>query len=396
MHSERVGPSRPRRVALLGSTGSIGQAALDVIARLPEKLRVFAIVARSNLDRLIEQTLTHQPAVVGISRSELAGAFRERTSGRWQGELIVGESAPAQVASLAEADVVLNGWVGAAGLLPSRAALRAGKPLALANKESLVIAGGALLRESARSGAPILPVDSEHSGIFQLLLGQDRDAVDRIVLTASGGPFRTRPLTEFSEITPAEALRHPTWAMGPRITVDSATLLNKGFEVLEAHWLFGLPSERIEVWIHPQSIVHGLVEWRDGSTTAQLSVPDMRIPIQIALTHPERPGGTLPRCDLTQVSPLEFGRPDPDRYPCLELARRALAEGATAPAVLNAADEVAVEAFLDARLPFPEIPRVLARLLDERPRESSDELEAVLEADAWARRRTAALLGAAR
>ncbi len=382
----------PRRVTLLGSTGSIGQAALDVIARLPETLEVFALTAQRSVDLLAEQVKRYQPRVVGLADEAGIAELRERVGSAWSGELISGPKASEEIAGLAEADIVLNGLVGAAGLLPTRAALRARKPLALANKESLVIAGAAVTRESEKRGAPLLPVDSEHSAIFQLLDERAGARLRRIVLTASGGPFRQRDVTTFDRIQPEEALKHPTWRMGPRITIDSATLLNKGFELLEAHWLFGLPADRIDVWIHPQSIIHGLVEWADGSTTAQLSTTDMRIPIQVALCHPERFDSGLPGCDLTQVGRLDFEAPDESRYPCLALARRALAEGGTAAAVLNAGDEVLVGAFLERRIGFLDIARGLTRLLDERPQGGADELEEILEADAWARRRATALL----
>jgi len=291
---------------------------------------------------------------------------------------------------------VLNGVVGAAGLRPTWRALRAGKPVALANKESLVIAGEFLTAEAARWGGGILPVDSEHNALFQCLLGQPRGSLARVVLTASGGPFRERPLDTFGAITASEALRHPTWTMGPRITVDSSTLLNKGFEVIEARWLFDLEPERIDVWVHPQSIVHGLAEWVDGTITAILSRPDMRLPIQSALCHPRRLPAGLPRCELASLARLEFHPADPQRFPCLSLARRALAEGGTAPAVLNGADEELVGAFLAERIGFLEIAEGLERVLDRRPAGSAGSLEAVLEADRWAREEARRVFGSLR
>jgi 1-deoxy-D-xylulose-5-phosphate reductoisomerase len=384
----------PRRIAVLGSTGVIGRAALDVISRLSGRLTAYALAAGSNVDRLAEQTLRFRPEVVALARADLAPDLLSRIGGAWGGTLLTGEESAAELAGLSEVDVVLNGLVGAAGLRPTWRAVTAGKRVALANKESLVIAGGFLTSEAHRCGGTLIPVDSEHSGLFQCLDGRPRSGVSRIILTASGGPFRARDLASFSEITPEEALRHPTWSMGPRITIDSATLLNKGFEVLEAHWLFALEAERIEVWIHPQSIVHGLVEWVDGSTVAQLSVPDMRIPVQFALCHPERVGGLLPGCDLTRVERLEFFAPESARYPCLGLARRALEEDGTAPAVLNAADEVIVSAFLEGRIPFPEIACCLERVLDARPTGLARDIEAVLEADRWARREAARVVAA--
>lgn len=391
---DAVGPI-PRRVSILGSTGSIGCSALDVISRLPGRFTVVGLSARSNLDALVEQVRRFRPQIVGLADESRVEELRTRLRGWWAGELCTGPRAAEELAGNPENDLVLNGVVGAAGLGPSWRAIREGTPLALANKESLVIAGAFLTREAVRFRTPILPVDSEHNGLFQLLEqpnGRGVADVSRIVLTASGGPFRTRELSSFDGITPAEALRHPTWSMGARITIDSATLLNKGFEVLEAKWLFDLPASSIEVWVHPQSIVHGLVEWRDGSTTAQLSSPDMRIPIQYALSYPERLDAPVPSCDLTKVGRLDFEMPDPRRYPCLSLARRALEEASTAPAVLNAADEVVVQAFLDGEISFPQISEALERVLDARPDSKSDDLDAVMEADQWARRQAAAVL----
>lgn len=389
-------PDRPRRIAILGSTGSIGTSALDVIERLPERLDAFALTARSNVVRLAEQTVKARPRIVGLADPAGETELRARLRGQWDGEIWIGPDAPERIAALSEVDLVLNGLVGASGLRPSWNALHEGKPLALANKESLVIAGACLTREARRTGAPILPVDSEHNGLFQLLDGSRKEQIGRLILTASGGPFRKREISTFDSISPEEALAHPTWKMGPRITIDSATLLNKGFEVMEARWLFDLDPEQIAVWIHPQSIIHGLVEWVDGSTTAQLSVPDMRIPIQNALCHPERFESGLPRCDLTRLGTLEFEAPDPRRYPCLGLAHRSSVEGATAPAVLNAADEVLVASFLEGEIHFPQIAECLERVLDQRPASTRDDLEAVLEADAWARQAARAVLARCR
>lgn len=375
----------PRRVTLLGSTGFIGRSALDVIDRLPERLQVFGLGARSNVELLARQIEQHRPQVVALADQALEGELRSRIGGRWRGTLLLGEEGVEQLAAATEPDVVLNGLVGASGMRPTWLALQAGKIVALANKESLVIAGELLMAHARRYGGVLLPVDSEHNGLFQCLDGRPPGEVSRIILTASGGPFRCRSLSSFDSITPEEALRHPTWTMGPRITIDSATLLNKGFEVCEARWLFGMDPERIEVWIHPQSVVHGLVEWQDGSTLAQMSVPDMRIPIQFALCYPHRFDGQHRRCDLSSYGSLDFSLPEPERYPCLALARRALGEGGSAAAVLNAADEVLIQAFLDRRISFPAIATGLARVLDRRPAGPATNLEAVLEADHWAR-----------
>lgn len=389
-------PNQPRRIAILGSTGSIGSSTLDVIGRLPERLSAFALTAGSNAKRLAEQTVAARPQLIGLADPTGEAELRSRLAGKWDGAIWIGPEAAERIASLAEVDLVLNGLVGASGLRPSWNALHAGKPVALANKESLVIAGACLTREARRTGAAILPVDSEHNGLFQLLQGSSPQQVGRLILTASGGPFRKREIATFDSISAEEALAHPTWKMGPRITIDSATLLNKGFEVMEARWLFDLDPSQIAVWIHPQSIVHGLVEWVDGSTTAQLSVPDMRIPIQNALCHPERFESGLPRCDLTQLGALEFEMPEPRRYPCLGLAQRSSVEGVTAPAVLNAADEVLVASFLSGEIHFPQIAECLERVLDERPATTRDDLEAVLEADAWGRQAARAVLARCR
>jgi 1-deoxy-D-xylulose-5-phosphate reductoisomerase len=332
--------------------------------------------------------------VVALADPAARAEFIGRAGERWRGEVLVGEEAVVELAAI-EADVVVNGIVGAAGLLPSLAALRAGRTLALANKESLVIAGELLHRAAAETGGKILPIDSEHSGLFQCLEGHGSDAVGRVVLTASGGPFRAWPIERLEAARPDQALRHPTWNMGPRITVDSATLLNKGFEIHEAHWLFELPGEKIDVWIHPQSVVHALVEWTDGSLLAQLSIPDMRLPIQYALLHPERADLGLARCSLPELGRLEFEEVDPRRYPCLDLARRALAMGGTAPAILNAADEVLVHAFLEGRIRFPEIALHLDRILDTLESEPIVDVSVARRADRIARERAMSLVGLA-
>jgi 1-deoxy-D-xylulose-5-phosphate reductoisomerase len=385
---------RPRRVTVLGSTGSIGRAACDVIARLPGQLEVFALAAGSNVELLAEQVHAFRPRVVALGRADLETELRARIGAGWSGALLFGSAGVENVAAMEEADVVLNGLVGAAGLRPTWRALMAGRAVALANKESLVIAGEFLAAEARRRGASFFPVDSEHNALFQALNGQGPEVVRRLILTASGGPLRERDPATLGSVTPADALRHPTWSMGPRITIDSATLLNKGFEVIEAHWLFDVPPERIEVWIHPQSVVHGLVEWIDGSTTAVLSAPDMRIPIQNALCHPARVQGPVAGCDLTSYGRLDFASPDHQRYPCLTLARRALAEGGTAPAVLNAADEVLVAAFLEERIGFLRIGEGLERVLDRRPGGGGSDLDAVQEADRWARAQAEAVIAA--
>jgi 1-deoxy-D-xylulose-5-phosphate reductoisomerase len=377
-----------RRVGLtiLGATGTIGHLALEVAARYPQRIRVLALAAGSNGARLAEQALRHQPTVVALADPQAAEAFAAEVGGRWRGRLLTGGAGILELAAWTEADVVLNGIVGAAGLPPTLAALRAGRRVALANKESLVMAG-ALVRDALRSGgSELLPVDSEHSAIFQCLAGRETERIERIILTASGGPFREYSAQALAQVSPEQALQHPTWEMGPRITVDSATLFNKGMELIEAHWLFNLPLDRIEVWVHPQSIVHGLLETVEGSVIAQLSCPDMRLPIQLAISHPESWGPAIARCEMNALCGLEFEPPDEARFPCLALARRAGALGGTAPAVANGADEVLVAGFLAGRIPFPAIGEGLRTVLENHAPLAEPTLEQIMEADAWARR----------
>ncbi len=385
---------RRRRLAILGSTGTIGRQTCDVISRLSERFEVASLAARRNVSLLAEQTIRFRPRRIAVGERGRLEELRSRIGTRWTGEILEGEEGYAEIAGGGDATLVVNALVGTVGLAPSLAALRSRSDLALANKESLVIAGELLRAVAEGGGVRILPIDSEHSGLLQCLQGrQGAQEIGRIVLTASGGPFRTRPIESFSTVLPAEALRHPTWRMGPRITVDSATLLNKGFEIHEARWLFDIPPEKIDVWIHPQSVVHALVEFADGSWIAQLSAPDMRLPIQYALCYPERPASGLPRCDLTTLPPLAFEAVDPRRYPCLGLARAALVAGGTAPAALNGADEVLIEAFLEGRIPFTAIAENLARVLDAAPDRPADRIEAILETDRWAREKARSLIG---
>jgi len=383
---------RPRRICILGATGSIGRSALDVVGRSDGRLEVIGLSGRADHEGLAELVLLHRPKIAALACDESADLLAGRLRGRWDGEVWAGPDAAERLAALSEADTILNGIVGAAGLRPSSAALGAGKRLALANKESLVIAGEVITRELHSGNGSLLPVDSEHSALFQCLDGHAVEEIGQVILTASGGPFRGRNPSDLESVTPEQALNHPTWSMGPRITIDSATLLNKGFEVMEARWLFGLDPDRIGVWIHPQSIVHGLVQWKDGSTTAQLASPDMRGPILYALSYPERWDIGLGQCDLTALGSLQFEAVNPDLYPCLALAQRALKEGGTAPAVLNAADEVAVDAFLSGRIRFPRIADCLERVLDARRNEPLVDLDSVLDADRWARDHAQAVL----
>ncbi len=376
-----------KRLALLGSTGSIGEQTLAVVAEFPQRFRVSALAAGRNAAKLAEQVRRFRPERVALADAECARELRARL-GRETPELEVGAAGLVAVAEH-PADLVVAGLVGALGLAPTLAAIRAGRDVALANKEVLVMAGALVRRELAASGTRLLPVDSEHSAIFQALAGQRREDVARLVLTASGGPFRGWPAEKIARASVSEALAHPNWRMGPKITIDSATLANKALEVIEARWLFDVEPERISVLVHPQSIVHSLVELVDGSVLAQLGLPDMRVPIACALAWPERLPLDGPRLELGQVGQLDFEPPDLERFPCLALAWRALAGAETGPAVLNAANEEAVAAFLARRIRLPDIAavneRVLGAYLAAHRGAAVLDLEDVLMADAWAR-----------
>jgi 1-deoxy-D-xylulose-5-phosphate reductoisomerase len=366
-----------KRVAILGSTGSIGRQALDVIARFPDRLAVTALTAQRDAATLFEQA-----AATGARRIALADAAAD-TAGA-PVPCAEGPEALLEIASAPDVDLVLVAVVGTAGLAPTLAALEAGKDVALSTKEALVT-GGHLVMAAAASGGRLLPIDSEHSAILQCARGSERSEIEQIVLTASGGPFVDHTAREMAAMTPAEALRHPTWRMGPKITIDSATLMNKGLELIEACWLFDLPPERVDVVIHRQSIVHSLVTFRDGATLAQLSPPDMRLPIQYALLYPERPENDLPRLDLAAIGQLTFERPDEERFPCLRLAREAAAKGGSLPAVLSAANEEAVGLFLQERIPFGELAARIERVMGAHRPIARPSVSEVLAADGWAR-----------
>ena len=371
------------RVALLGATGSIGASAVRIARDHADRVRIVSLAARTRDEEILE--LAAELDVKTVALFDPAAAQRARA--RFSGAVLEGEDGLTRLAADPEADVVVNALVGSVGLAPTLTALQAGKRVALANKESVVVAGELLDGIAQRSGGRILPVDSEHSGLLQALDGKPVASVRRVILTASGGPFLRRDVATIADATPEEVLRHPTWSMGPRITVDSATLVNKGFEVIEARWLFGLDPDRVEVLIHPQSIVHALVEFGDGSVVAQLSVPDMRLPLLYALSYPERWESSLPRLDLAKIETLRFEAPDPARSPGLALARRALAIGGTGPAVLNAADEEAVGLFLRGAIGFGDLTRLVGEVLEEHRPEGPITLERVREADRWARAR---------
>jgi 1-deoxy-D-xylulose-5-phosphate reductoisomerase len=381
-----------RNIVVLGSTGSIGQSTLEVIAGCERPLRAVALSAHRSLKQLVEQTQHYKP------RWAVAADAAEAKRFDWSGlpretQLLVGEDGIRHVVSQPEVDVVLAAIVGSAGLEGTWAALEAGKTVALANKETLVMAGPLVLTLAAERGAKLLPVDSEHSAVFQALRAGRRDEVRRIILTASGGPFRGYSRERLEGVTVKEALAHPTWQMGPKITVDSATMMNKALEIIEARWLFDLRPEQIEVVIHPQSIVHSLVEYIDGSVVAQLGPPDMKLPIQYALTYPERCGGLAPRLDLAAGLRLDFEPPDGDRFPALALGHEVAKAGGTAGAVLNAANEAAVAAFLEGNLHFTRIVSACRQVLEHHEFDPSPTLAQLLRLDGWARKELAKWIG---
>ena len=378
-------------IAILGSTGSIGQSALSVVDAHPERLRVVALAAGGNVERFAEQVRRYQPAVAALATP--AAVDRLRQSGvPLPPRVACGTDGLVEVATHPEADIVICASSGSAGLEAVLAAVEAGKTAAVANKEVLVMAGDLVTRTAAAHGAAILPVDSEHNAIHQCLDGRRPGDVRRLILTASGGPFRRHTAEQMAGVTVAAALKHPTWQMGRKITIDSATLMNKGLEVIEARWLFGIGADRIDVVVHPQSVVHSMVEFVDGSVLAQLGVTDMRLPIQYACSYPERWAAALPPLDLTKTGPLEFEAPDEDRFPCLGLAYQALRAGGSLPCVLNAANEVAVEAFLQGGLGFPGIADVIRATMEAHVPAPVDSLPAVRAVDAWARQQAAALI----
>jgi len=376
-----------KRIAILGSTGSIGRSALSVVDAHPDALEVVALAAGENTAALAEQAAKYRPRLVGVATPAALDDLSRRLDAGERAALCCGTDGLIAVATHPDVDIVLCASSGTAGLEAVLAAIDAGKTIALANKEVLVMAGALMMDAARRNRVAILPVDSEHNAIHQCLHGRRPDELRRLILTASGGPFRTLSRAELERVTTADALRHPTWQMGKKITIDSATLMNKGLEVIEARWLFGVPASQIDVVIHPQSIVHSLVELRDGSVIAQLGVTDMRLPIQYAFSYPDRWDGALPALDFTRLPALEFQPPDTERFPCLGLAYRALEQGGAWPIVLNAANEVAVEAFLAGRLPFPAIARTIEQALDAAAGRfgTPESLADVRAADAWSR-----------
>jgi 1-deoxy-D-xylulose-5-phosphate reductoisomerase len=376
-----------KRITILGATGSVGLRTLELISSFPEEFTVAGLAARgSNVDVIADVCRKYAPKVVAL----LDGEAVDRLAGqlpRPRPDLLRGPAGLVALAEEVDADIVVSALVGAAGLLPTMAAIQAGRTIALANKETLVMAGGLMMAAARARGVSLLPVDSEHSAVFQCLQGHNRQDVHRVLLTASGGPFRERPRHTFASITVEDALRHPTWKMGAKITIDSATLMNKGLEIIEARWLFDLDPDRIAVVVHPQSIVHSMVEYIDGSVIAQLGVADMGVPILYALTYPERRPAPAARLDLTCVGRLTFEEPDTDRFPCLALARSALGHGPRAPVVLNAANEIAVAAFLDRRIGFADVPILIERALSADAGGGLASIEDCVAVDAEVRRK---------
>ncbi|HXK11458.1 MAG TPA: 1-deoxy-D-xylulose-5-phosphate reductoisomerase [Vicinamibacteria bacterium] len=373
-------------LSLLGSTGSIGANVLRVVDAFPGRFEVVGLAAGRNVDVLAGQVARHRPRVVSVADAAALDRL-SRLVDLSSVHAVSGVEGMVEVATRPEARMVVASAVGAVGLVPTYRALEAGKDVALANKETLVMAGELMLARARETGARLLPIDSEHCALHECLDGRRPDDVRRLLLTASGGPFRDRSRESFPSITREEALAHPTWRMGPKITIDSATLMNKGLEVIEARWLFGVPAARIDVLIHPQSIVHSMVELVDGTVLAQIGVTDMRMPIQYALSYPEKWEAAIPGMDFTKAMRLDFAPPDRTKFPCLSLAYRALEAGGTAPAALNAANEEAVSAFLDGRAPFPAIPESIQEVLETEPERRVASLEDVLEADRRARER---------
>jgi len=383
---------KTKKLVILGSTGSIGRNTLEVVRNHPDRLRVVALAAGRNIDLLEKQVLEFKPQLVAVERETEAWKLRKRL-GSQKVEILHGDRGFEAVVSARGSDLVVSAITGFAGLKPTLAALKKGKDLALANKESMVVAGALLRKTAARNGAKIIPVDSEHSGIFQCLNGRKKKFIRKIYLTASGGPFFRVPLQELSQKSLSEALQHPRWKMGPKVTIDSATLMNKGLELIEARWLFDLRPEQLEVIIHPQSVIHALVEYLDGSVLAQLSQTDMRIPIQYALSYPERwPTGLRP-LDLTEVEKLEFYKVEENRYPLFTLARKALETGHSLPVVLNAANEVAVRAFLDGKISFGQIYEVVSYCINNHQLQSLNSLEEIILIDRKTRTQACQYLG---
>ncbi len=373
------------KIAVLGSTGSVGSQTLEVIRAFPEEFEVIALSANQQIDRLLEQIKIFQPKVVTIGSAALAKEVSLRVDDPTL-QILVGNDGLCEMASLPEVDLVVTSVVGMIGLQPTLAAIRAGKTIALANKETLVTAGKLVMSEAKKYGVDIIPIDSEHSAIYQALASGRHQEVERLILTASGGPFRGKSAEELTNVTLQEALKHPNWSMGKKITIDSATLMNKGLEVIEAFWLFAIPIKQISVLVHPQSIVHSMVEYRDGNILAQLGPSDMRLPIQFALSLPKRLQSPWPRLNLLEHSALTFEELDHKAFPCFDLCLQAIEKGGTFPTVLNAANEMAVRSFLQEEIRFTEIPQIIREVMDQHQTLNEMDLNEILAADQWARK----------
>lgn len=381
-----------KNLSILGSTGSIGVNALKVARAHPERYRVIALSAGRNIDLLLDQIETFKPKAVAVLNESLAVDLKKNLTGRFLPEILFGPEGFKHLATMDSVDTIISAITGAAGLMPTYEGIKAGKNIALANKETMVMAGPLIMREAEKQGVSISPIDSEHSAILQSLQGHKREDLNRIILTASGGPFRNLSLEKMAHVTAAQALKHPNWEMGPKITIDSATMMNKGLEVIEAKWLFDLEMEQIDVLIHPQSIVHSMVEYKDGSIISQMGVPDMMIPIAYALSYPRHIKTGLPPLELEKVGPLSFEKPDLKRFKCLALALKAAAAGGSMPAVLNGANEIAVDAFLKEKIGFLDIPKLIEQTMAAHTTHSIDRIESVMDADRWAREKTIANL----
>ena len=382
-----------KKITLLGSTGSIGLSALDIIEKNPKRFRIAALAASENIQLLKRQIERFKPEMAAVKNKETAVKLRRALRPGTRIRISYDTEGLQETAACSSADIVISAISGAAGLLPTLAAIEAGKDIALANKETMVMAGRIVTRAAAKKNVRILPVDSEHSAIFQCLEGSRKEDLKRIILTASGGPFLNVAARQLKKVTLRQALRHPRWKMGKKITIDSASMMNKGLEIIEARWLFNTSFDRIDVLVHPQSLVHSMVEFIDGACLAQLGVPDMKIPIAYALTYPERIANDLKILDLVQAGRLDFYKPDLKKFPCLKIAREAGVSGGTAPAVLNAADEVAVAALMQERLSFADLPKIIEKVLDAHDVIPDPSMDDILQADADARQQTEKIIG---
>ena len=381
-----------KRISILGSTGSIGSSTLEVVSLFPDRFKVVGLSAGENIDKIESQIRRFKPSIVSLASEKAAKELRERCM-NLNVEVLSGMEGLIRISTISEADIIVSAIAGSAGLIPTFAAVKAGKTIALANKETMVMAGEIITQEANERGAELLPIDSEHSAIFQVMRGEKWEEVHKIILTASGGPFLKTSSEEKRKATVKDALRHPNWNMGTKITIDSATLMNKGLEVIEARWLFDVSINQIEVLIHPQSIIHSMVEFRDGSVMAQMGVPDMRIPIAYALSNTERLDLIMPRLDLAKIGMLTFEKPDLKRFPCLSYAYDAVREGGTMPAVLNSSNEVAVRAFLQKRIGFLDIEMVVRETIERHKGSHTKTIEDVLMADNWAREEAEKVVG---